>query len=379
MVNYKFFRKSSLNQINNFIVDLESPSNISYFWNFGSLLGLMMLTQLLTGLFLTFHYAANVSVAFDSVIHIMRDVNNGWLIRYAHINGASFFFIFIYIHIGRGIYYFSFKKVMVWLSGIFILLLLMMVAFMGYILPWGQMSFWGATVITNLISSIPKLGETVVFWIWGGFSVSNATLNRFFSFHFIFPFLIVFLIFIHLVFLHVYGSNNPLGLVGSYDKIFFYPYFMIKDLFGFLVFMVLFLVLICFFPLILVDSDNFIMANSLVTPLHIQPEWYYLFSYAILRSIPNKLGGVVALFLSILILSVFAVCKSKFNTLTYYPIIDFIFYLFGGVIMLLMWIGANQVEYPIYFLGQMLSLFFFFFFFFYVYVYFVGFWDSLLS
>nr|ARA69007.1 cytochrome b [Bemisia tabaci] len=377
MIDYKLFRKFNLSQVNNFIVDLGSPSNISYFWNFGSLLGLMMLIQLLTGLFLTFHYAANVSVAFDSVIHIMRDVNNGWFIRYTHINGASFFFIFIYIHIGRGIFYFSFKKVMVWLSGVFILLFLMMVAFMGYILPWGQMSFWGATVITNLISSIPELGEIVVRWIWGGFSVSNATLNRFFSFHFIFPFLIMFLIFIHLIFLHVYGSNNPLGLVGSYDKIFFYPYFVIKDFLGFFSFLVVFLFLICFSPLILVDSENFIMANSLVTPLHIQPEWYYLFSYAILRSIPNKLGGVVALFVSILILAVFVVCKSKFNSLTYYPIVDFIFYLFGSVIMLLMWIGANQVEYPFYMLGQMLS--FFFFFFFYMYIYLVSFWDSLLD
>nr|AIG20060.1 cytochrome b [Bemisia tabaci complex sp. Asia I]ALR69274.1 cytochrome b [Bemisia tabaci] len=377
MINYKFFRKSNLSQINGFIVDLESPSNISYFWNFGSLLGLMMLIQLMTGLFLTFHYAANVGVAFDSVIHIMRDVNSGWFIRYTHINGASFFFIFIYIHIGRGIFYFSFKKMMAWLSGVLILLFLMMVAFMGYILPWGQMSFWGATVITNLISSIPKLGEIIVFWVWGGFSVNNATLNRFFSFHFIFPFVIMFLIFIHLVFLHVYGSNNPLGLIGSYDKIFFYPYFMVKDFLGFLLFLVLFLVLICFFPLILVDSENFIMANSLVTPLHIQPEWYYLFSYAILRSIPNKLGGVVALFLSILILVVFVVCGSKFNSLAYYPIIDFSFYLFGSVIMLLMWIGANQVEYPFYLVGQMLS--FFFFFFFYIYIYFVSLWDSLLE
>nr|ARJ63881.1 cytochrome b [Bemisia emiliae] len=377
MIEYKLFRKSNLSQVNNFIVDLGSPSNISYFWNFGSLLGLMMLIQFLTGLFLTFHYAANVSVAFESVIHIMRDVNNGWFIRYAHINGASFFFIFIYIHIGRGIFYFSFKKVMVWLSGIFILLFLMMVAFMGYILPWGQMSFWGATVITNLISSIPELGEIIVRWIWGGFSVSNATLNRFFSFHFIFPFLIMFLIFIHLVFLHVYGSNNPLGLVGSYDKIFFYPYFLIKDFLGFFFFLIAFMFLICFFPLTLVDSENFIMANSLVTPLHIQPEWYYLFSYAILRSIPNKLGGVMALFFSILILAVFVVCESKFNSLTYYPVVDFTFYLFGSVIVLLMWIGANQVEYPFYLLGQMLS--FFFFFFFYSYIYLVSFWDSLLD
>ncbi|YP_086810.1 cytochrome b (mitochondrion) [Bemisia tabaci] len=377
MYNYKLFRKSKLSQINNFVVDLGSPSNISYFWNFGSLLGLSMLIQFVTGLFLTFHYAANVSVAFDSVIHIMRDVNSGWFIRYSHINGASFFFIFVYIHIGRGIFYFSFKKSMVWLSGIFILLFLMMVAFMGYILPWGQMSFWGATVITNLISSIPSLGETIVYWIWGGFSVSNSTLNRFFSFHFVFPFLIMFLILMHLIFLHTHGSNNPLGVVGSYDKIWFYPYFVVKDCLGFFFFLILYLFLICFFPLILVDSENFIMANSLVTPLHIQPEWYYLFSYAILRSIPNKLGGVVALFMSILMLSVFMICKSKFNSLTYYPIIDLVYYLFVVSVILLMWIGANQVEYPFYFLGQALSLFFFFFF--YIYIYMVSFWDLLLD
>nr|QPB46188.1 cytochrome b [Bemisia tabaci] len=378
MVSYKFFRKSYLSQFNNFIVDLSSPSNISYFWNFGSLLGVSLLMQFMSGLFLTFHYAANVGVAFDSVIHIMRDVNSGWFLRYAHINGASFFFIFIYIHIGRGIFYFSFKKSLVWLSGIFIFLLLMMVAFMGYILPWGQMSFWGATVITNLISSVPKLGEVVVFWIWGGFSVNNATLNRFFSFHFVFPFLIMFLVLIHLVFLHNYGSNNPLGLIGSYDKIFFYPYFVIKDFLGFFFFSILFLILICFFPLMLVDSENFIMANSLVTPLHIQPEWYYLFSYAILRSIPNKLGGVMALFLSILVLAVFLFCKSKFNSLSYYPVVDFGYYYFVINIGLLMWIGANQVEYPFYLLGQMSSIFFFFFFF-YMYIYFVSFWDFLLD
>nr|ALR69428.1 cytochrome b [Bemisia tabaci] len=378
MNNYKFVRKSNLIYINNFIVDLSSPCNISYFWNFGSLLGITMFIQFMTGLFLTFHYAANVSVAFDSVIHIMRDVNSGWFLRYAHINGASFFFIFIYIHIGRGVYFFSFKKTMVWLSGIFILLILMMVAFMGYILPWGQMSFWGATVITNLISSIPSLGEIIVFWVWGGFSVNNATLNRFFSFHFIFPFLILFLILVHLVFLHSHGSNNPLGLIGSYDKIFFYPYFFIKDLLGFFMFLTAFSFLVCFFPLILVDSDNFIMANSLVTPVHIQPEWYYLFSYAILRSIPNKLGGVIALFLSILVLGVFLFCKSKFNSLMFYPIVDFGYYFFVMSIILLMWIGANQVEYPFYTVGQNTILFFFFFFF-YIFIYLVSVWDFLLD
>nr|YP_009027753.1 cytochrome b [Bemisia afer]AHC02246.1 cytochrome b [Bemisia afer] len=376
-MSYKFFRKSELKQLNMFIVDLGSPTNMSYFWNFGSLLGLMMGVQLITGLFLTFHYAANVSVAFDSVIHIVRDVNSGWLLRYSHINGASFFFIFIYVHIGRGLYYFSFKKKFVWVSGVLILLILMMVAFMGYILPWGQMSFWGATVITNLISSIPVWGESIVYWVWGGFSVNNATLNRFFSFHFVFPFGIILLIFFHLVFLHGAGSNNPLGLVGSYDKVYFYPYFMVKDFLGFSLFFFAYMAIICFSPLVLVDSENFIMANSLVTPIHIQPEWYYLFSYAILRSIPNKLGGVIALFLSILILLVMVGCESKHNSLKYYPLLDYSYFVFVVNIVILMWIGANQVEYPFYFIGQIATIFFFFFFFFYIY--YVMFWDNLLS
>lgn len=377
MLNYKFIRKTRVSHFNGFIVDLGSPSNLRGFWNFGSLLGLVIVFQFITGLFLTFHYAANVDIAFDRVIHIVRDVNGGWFLRYCHINGASFFFIFIYIHIGRGIYYFSFKKKMVWFSGILILLILIIVAFMGYILPWGQMSFWGATVITNLISSIPVWGETIVFWVWGGFSVRNATLNRFFSFHFLFPFLMIMIIFFHLIFLHRRGSNNPLGMGGSYDKIFFYPYFLIKDVVGFIYFLLVFLVIVCFNPLILVDSENFIMANSLVTPVHIQPEWYYLFSYAILRSIPNKLGGVVALFLSILILGVLVVSGGKFNRTKFYPILDFLYFSFVSAVILLMWIGSSQVEYPFYSIGQGLT--FFFFFFFLVHFYVIAFWDELIN
>nr|AAS77042.1 cytochrome b [Aleurochiton aceris] len=363
-MNYKFFRKSSMASFNSFIVDLGSPSNISYMWNFGSLLGLVLVIQTLTGLFLTFHYAANIVIAFDSVMHIIRDVNEGWLLRYAHINGASFFFIFIYIHIGRGLFYFSFNKKFVWVSGVIILLLLMMVAFMGYILPWGQMSFWGATVITNLLSSLPVWGEMIVYWIWGGFSVNNATLNRFFSFHFMFPFILIFVVFIHLVFLHKSGSGNPLGLSGSYDKIYFYPYFAVKDFVGFLLFFIFYMFIICFKPLILVDSENFIMADSLITPVHIQPEWYYLFSYAILRSIPNKLGGVISLFCSILVLLVLIPVESKFKNLKFYYFLDIMFWGFIFMVFLLMWIGANQVESPFYGIGQGLTLGFFFFFFF---------------
>nr|YP_009939386.1 cytochrome b [Crenidorsum turpiniae]QNV48540.1 cytochrome b [Crenidorsum turpiniae] len=362
-MSYYIFRKKSLSEVNSAIVDLGTPSNINVMWNFGSMLGLMLMVQLATGVFLTFHYAANVAVAFDSVIHIGRDVNFGWLLRYFHINGASLFFIFIYTHIGRGIYYFSFKKILVWASGVVILLLLMMVAFMGYILPWGQMSFWGATVITNLISSIPYWGEVIVYWVWGGFSVGNATLNRFFSFHFVFPFVMIVFVLIHLLLLHQFGSNNPLGMTSSYDKVFFHPYFVIKDLLGYGAVFMFYLMMVGFFPLALVDSENFIMANSLVTPVHIQPEWYYLFSYAILRSIPNKLGGVIALFLSILILLVLVFVNSKFNSTQFYPILDHLFFWFSVSIVLLMWIGANQVEYPFYGIGQVLTFWFFFFFF----------------
>nr|YP_010254925.1 cytochrome b [Pealius machili]QUA05864.1 cytochrome b [Pealius machili] len=376
-MNYLFLRKTSFSKLNNFIIDLSSPINISYMWGFGSLLGVVLLIQTITGLFLTFHYAAHVSIAFDSVIHILRDVNSGWLIRFMHINGASFFFVFIYIHIGRGIFYFSFKKVFVWASGVVILLLLMMVAFMGYILPWGQMSFWGATVITNLLSSLPIWGEDIVFWIWGGFSVNNATLNRFFSFHFLFPFVMMIFVFTHLIFLHGAGSGNPLGISGSYDKVFFYPYFVVKDFVGFLSFFMIYFYVVFFNPLLLVDSENFLMADSLVTPVHIQPEWYYLFAYAILRSIPNKLGGVLALFLSILILLVLCFVVSKFNTLKFYPVLEFFYWLFICVVSLLMWIGANQVEYPFYGIGQGLTFFFFFFFFFFVY--FVKFWDFIMN
>lgn len=376
-MKYNFIRKSELASVNRFLIDLGSPSNISYFWNLGSLLGLILVIQLITGIFLTFHYAANVGVAFDRVIHIMRDVNRGWALRYAHINGASFFFVFIYFHIGRGMYYFSFKKKFVWIRGVVILLVLIMVAFMGYILPWGQMSFWGATVITNLISSIPVWGELIVFWVWGGFSVANATLNRFFSFHFLFPFIIIALVGVHLIFLHGVGSNNPLGVRGSYDKVFFYPYFVIKDLLGFIVVIGVLGFMVCFTPLVLVDSENFIMANSLITPVHIQPEWYYLFSYAILRSIPNKLGGVIALFLSILVLLILIFCERKFNRLKFYPILEYAFFRFVSDILLLMWIGANQVEAPFYILGQIGTVYYFFFFF--LCVYYVKFWDYLLN
>nr|YP_010933897.1 cytochrome b [Aleurodicus rugioperculatus]WKT15081.1 cytochrome b [Aleurodicus rugioperculatus] len=378
-MNMKMIRKNMFlfKDLNNFIIDLGVPSNLYLWWNFGSLLGLIFMIQFITGLFLTFHYASNVMVAFDSVIHIMRDVNSGWLLRYMHINGASFFFIFIYIHIGRGLYYFSFKKKMVWITGVVILLLLMMIAFMGYILPWGQMSFWGATVITNLLSAIPLWGDLIVTWIWGGFSVSNATLNRFYSFHFFFPFILIFMIFFHLLFLHLNGSSNSLGLSNTYDKIKFYPYFMLKDIMGFMIFFFFFFIIIFFNPLILSDSENFIKANSLITPVHIQPEWYYLFAYAILRSITSKLGGVIALFFSILILLILLFLKSKFNGLMFYPILKLFFFFFVFIVLILTWLGSKQVEYPYLILGQLMTFFFFFFFFFLLF--FVNIWDYILN
>nr|AAT99389.2 cytochrome b [Vasdavidius concursus] len=376
-MKYSFMRKFYFGQLNSLLVDLSSPINISFMWNFGSLLGLTFVFQFLTGFFLTFHYAPNVALAFESVVHVTRDVNYGWLLRYFHVNGASFLFILCYIHISRGLYFMSFYKTKVWVSGVFILLILMGIAFMGYILPWGQMSFWGATVITNLISSIPVWGSQIVYWIWGGFSVENPTLNRFFSFHFLFPFIMFFFVFLHIFFLHLVGSGNPLGISSSYDKIWFYPYFFTKDFVGFFFFFFFFLFLSFFFPFFLIDSENFISANSLVTPVHIQPEWYYLFSYAILRSIPSKLGGVVALLLSILVLLILVFCSSKFGHLGFYPFMKLVFVFFLNVVILLMWIGSSQVEYPYFFLGQVFT--FFYFSFFYIYVYMLFFWDNLIN
>nr|AFV57320.1 cytochrome b [Harpadon nehereus] len=277
---------------NDALVDLPAPSNISALWNFGSLLGLCLITQIVTGLFLAMHYTSDVATAFSSVAHICRDVNYGWMIRNLHANGASFFFICIYIHIARGLYYGSYLYMETWNIGVILLLLVMMTAFVGYVLPWGQMSFWGATVITNLLSAVPYVGGTLVEWIWGGFSVDKATLTRFFAFHFLFPFVIVAVTAIHLLFLHETGSNNPTGINSDVDKIAFHPYFIYKDLLGFVIMLAGLSALAFFYPNLLGDPDNFTPANPLVTPPHIKPEWYFLFAYAILRSIPNKLGGV---------------------------------------------------------------------------------------
>jgi ubiquinol-cytochrome c reductase cytochrome b subunit len=339
------------------------PSNISIFWNFGSLLGLCLIIQISTGLFLAIHYTAHVDLAFYRVDHICRDVNYGWLLRTIHANGASFFFICIYLHIGRGIYFGSYIIMHAWLVGVLILFLTMATAFLGYVLPWGQMSFWGATVITNLFSAVPYIGTALVQWIWGGFSVDNSTLTRFFSFHFLFPFLVLAFSIIHILFLHNRGANNPLGVSSQTDKVPFHPYFTFKDVVGFLVLFVTLLILTLWDPYLLGDPDNFIQANPLVTPAHIQPEWYFLFAYAILRSIPNKLGGVIALVASVAILAILPFShKAKFRRLSFYPINQILFWVFISIAILLTWIGARPVEHPYVITGQILTVLYFIFF-----------------
>jgi len=349
--------------INNFLIDLPSPSNITLIWNFGSLLGLCLTIQIFTGLFLSIHYSPNINIAFKRIVFICRDVNYGWIIRNIHANGASIFFLFIYIHIRRGIYYGSYKIKKTWISGTLILLTLIATAFIGYVLPWGQISFWGATVITNLISAIPYIGQAIVYWIWGGFSIENPTLNRFFSFHFILPFILIILIIIHLNFLHLTGSSNPLGLKNNNDKIPFHPFFTLKDLIGILIFFILFFILILKTPFLFNDPENFTPANPLVTPIHIQPEWYFLFAYAILRSIPNKLGGVLALVLSILIFASLSFSiKSKFKRCTFYPLNKIIYWIFLSSAILLTWAGARPVEPPFILIRQILTISYFSFF-----------------
>nr|UYL27247.1 cytochrome b [Alectorobius spheniscus] len=349
--------------INSTLVDLPVPSNISYMWNFGSLLSVCLLIQIITGIFLAIHYSSDISLAFSSISHISRDVNYGWLIRSIHANMASLFFINLYMHIGRGMYYSSFLLPGPWISGTLIILILMATAFLGYVLPWGQMSFWGATVITNLLSAIPYVGINITQWIWGGFSVDNPTLTRFFSFHFLLPFILLMMVILHISLLHETGSSNPLGLTNNIDKIPFHPYFSLKDFMGFCIFVLLSSYIIMINPYMFMDPENFLMANPLITPPHIQPEWYFLFAYAILRSIPNKLGGVIALIMSILIILTLPLTMNpKFKSISTHPLKKLSFWIFINIFIMLTYIGSCPVEIPFIFLGQMLTISYFSFF-----------------
>ena len=349
--------------INNALVDLPAPNNLSIWWNFGSLLGLCLVIQIITGLLLAIHYTPHVDLAFSSVAHITRDVNYGWLIRAIHANGGSFFFLCLYLHIGRGLYYRSYLFVETWNVGVILFILTIITAFMGYVLIWGQIRFWGATVITNLFRAIPYIGNSLVQWLWGGFAVDNATLNRFFALHFLVPFVIVAFTVIHFLFLHITGSNNPLGLNRDSDKIPFHWYYSSKDALGFIVILFLLSVIVLLAPNLLGDPENFLPANPLVTPTHIKPEWYFLWAYAILRSIPNKLGGVIAIFAAILILFIlpFSATQQR-RALTFYPINQILFWSLVADIVLLTWIGGCPVEEPYDLLGQWFTAYYFFYF-----------------
>nr|QBA92001.1 cytochrome b [Mesabolivar sp. ITV1036I2] len=343
------------------LVDLSSPSSLSYMWGFGSLLGLFFMVQLASGLFLSMHYVGYIGESFNYVVHMMRDVNGGWFFRVIHSNGASGMFVLMYIHMGRGLYYHSYVKGETWMSGVTIFLLTMAIAFLGYVLPWGQMSFWAATVITNLLSAIPYVGGLLVEWIWGGFSVSGPTLVRFFSFHFLFPFVLLFFVILHLVFLHDNGSSNFLGLFSGVDRIIFYPYYVIKDIVGFVFCLGVLIVVSLWIPFVFMDVENFIPANPLVTPVHIQPEWYFLFAYAILRSIPSKIGGVVALLMSVFVLYLLPLfsnyVEEKSSSLSLGG--SFVFFMFSVIWLMLTWCGACVVEYPYVILSQLFSFMYF--------------------
>nr|UWM10862.1 cytochrome b [Pseudocuneopsis sichuanensis] len=355
-------RKSDLllNIMNKSLYDLPTPSNLSTLWNMGSLLGLCLMMQILSGIFLAIHYTPNTYFAFDTIVHIMRDVNSGWLLRNIHATGASLFFVCVYIHIGRGIYYGSYLYARMWLSGVMLLSTLMVTAFLGYVLPWGQMSYWGATVITNLLSVIPYFGNSAVEWVWGGFTVSNVTLNRFFVFHFFFPFVMLAITIIHLAFLHETGSNNPIGLSSNTSLIRFHPFYSLKDLTGFLVFLMITTFVALFSPLLVSDPENFTQANPMSTPTHIQPEWYFLFAYAILRAIPNKMGGVIALMLSILVLALMPyIYISKIRSACFYPLNQFLFWFLVVAFLLLTWLGKMPTETPLILLSQLSTLFYF--------------------
>jgi ubiquinol-cytochrome c reductase cytochrome b subunit len=362
MRRLSLLKQPLLSVVNDHLIDYPTPSNLSYWWGFGSLAGICLIVQILTGIFLAMHYTPHVDLAFVSVEHIMRDVNGGWFLRYMHANGASMFFIVVYLHLFRGLYFGSYAspRELVWIVGVVILLLMILTAFIGYVLPWGQMSFWGATVITSLASAIPVVGMDITYWLWGGFSVDNATLNRFFSLHYLLPFIIAGASIVHIAALHQYGSNNPLGSLAVVDKVSFYPYFFLKDLVGWVIFALFFSFFIYFAPNALGHPDNYIPANPMSTPAHIVPEWYFLPVYAILRSIPNKLAGVAAIglvFVSLLLLPF--INTSSIRSSNFRPLYKKLFWLFVADCLLLGWIGCQPVEDPYVLIGQLASVYFF--------------------
>jgi ubiquinol-cytochrome c reductase cytochrome b subunit len=350
--------------VHSHLIAYPTPYNLNYMWGFGSSAGICLVVQIVTGIFLAMHYNPDVNLAFGSVQHIMNDVNYGWLIRYIHANGASMFFILVYFHIFRGIYYgsYTFPRNHLWKTGIIIFFLMMATAFIGYVLPWGQMSLWGVTVITNLFSAIPFIGSSIVEWLWGGFSVSNATLNRFFSLHYLLPFLIVGMVFTHLGFLHQKGSNNPLGITPKFNVISFYPYFWVKDVIGFLIFIGILSLFVFFYPNALGHPDNYIAANPVSTPAHIVPEWYFLPYYAILRSFPSKLGGVLAMIISIAILFFLPELNTCITANIYKrPLFRVAFWILIADFLFLGWIGQQPVESPYTEVGMFATFFYFFF------------------
>nr|YP_004062206.1 cytochrome b [Gracilariopsis andersonii]ADR03222.1 cytochrome b [Gracilariopsis andersonii] len=361
----RLLKRPIISIVNNHLIDYPTPINIHYAWNFGFLASICLIIQILTGIFLAMHYTPHVDLAFASVEHIMRDVNYGWLLRYIHSNGASMFFIVVYIHIFRGLYFSSYTKPRqwVWVIGVIIFLLMIITAFIGYVLPWGQMSLWGATVITNLVSAVPLIGDSIVTWLWGGFSVDNATLNRFFSLHYLLPFIIAAASLIHLAVLHQDGSGNPLGIDSNVDKISMFPYFIYKDLLGLLIFIIIFSFFLSFSPNMLGHPDNYIEANPMVTPAHIVPEWYFLPFYAILRSIPHKLGGVVAMISAILVLALLPwIHGTEIRSSRFRPIYRFLYWTMISCCLILGWIGGMPVEEPFVLIGQIASIYYFYYF-----------------
>ena len=365
IINWIDYRLPVFSFLKHSAVDYPTPRNLNYWWNFGSLAGFFLLVQIITGVILSMHYTAHVDHAFDSIEHIMRNVNHGWLIRYIHMNGASFFFIVVYIHIFRGLYYGSYKapRELLWMLGVVILILMMATAFMGYVLPWGQMSFWGATVITNLFSAIPLVGDSIVTLLWGGFSVDNPTLNRFFALHYLLPFVIVGVVVLHIVALHRFGSNNPLGIDvrGKQDTISFHPYYTVKDAFGLGVFLILLSAVVFFLPNSMGHPDNYIPANPMVTPAHIVPEWYFLPFYAILRAVPDKLFGVLAMFAAIGVLFILPwLDRSPVRSATFRPIYKIMFWVFLVDCVALTWLGAKPAEGIYVVLSRLCTVYYFF-------------------